>query len=116
MIKELLTLLENNARYEVKDLAALLNEEEAKIADTIKEISVYKNGEGEKPGTGGAAVPRVDLNGEFQNGFVLMGICDNGEDDTQVDAGFFHRCEKALCGSVCGRCHSAGVRESGDGL
>ena len=28
MMKELLTLLENNARYQVKDLAALLNEDE----------------------------------------------------------------------------------------
>ena len=37
MIKELLTLLENNARYNVRDLATLLDEDEAKIADTIKE-------------------------------------------------------------------------------
>lgn len=37
MMKELLTLLENNARYEVKDLAALLNEDEELIKDTIRE-------------------------------------------------------------------------------
>ena len=37
MMKELLTLLENNARYEVKDLAALLNEDEELIKDTIQE-------------------------------------------------------------------------------
>ncbi|MBQ3376507.1 MAG: Lrp/AsnC family transcriptional regulator [Erysipelotrichaceae bacterium] len=36
-MKELLTLLENNARYEVKDLAALLNEDEELIKDTIRE-------------------------------------------------------------------------------
>lgn len=36
-MKELLKLLEENARYEVKDLAALLNEEEANISDMIKE-------------------------------------------------------------------------------
>ena len=37
MMKELLKLLENNARYEVRDLAALLNEDEALIKDTIRE-------------------------------------------------------------------------------
>ena len=37
MMKELLTLLKNNARYEVKDLAALLNEDEELIKDTIRE-------------------------------------------------------------------------------
>ena len=37
MMKELLNLIENNARYEVKDLAALLNEDEALIEKNIKE-------------------------------------------------------------------------------
>ena len=37
MMKELLTLLENNARYQVKDLAALLNEDESLIENTIRE-------------------------------------------------------------------------------
>ncbi|MBR0137247.1 MAG: Lrp/AsnC family transcriptional regulator [Erysipelotrichaceae bacterium] len=37
MLKELLTLLENNARYETKDLAALLNEDEKNVNDTIRE-------------------------------------------------------------------------------
>lgn len=37
MMKELLTLIENNARYEVKDLAALMNEDEQLIEDTIRE-------------------------------------------------------------------------------
>ena len=37
MMKELLTLIENNARYEVKDLAALLNEDEELIEKTIKQ-------------------------------------------------------------------------------
>ena len=32
-MKELLTLLENNARYEIKDLAALLNESEEAVTD-----------------------------------------------------------------------------------
>ena len=34
-MNELLKLLENNARYEVKDLAALLNEEEEDVAEQI---------------------------------------------------------------------------------
>ena len=38
MIKELLTLLENNARYQVKDLAALLNEDESLIENTIRDL------------------------------------------------------------------------------
>ena len=37
MMRELLTLLENNARYQVKDLAALLNEDESLIENTIRE-------------------------------------------------------------------------------
>lgn len=37
MMKELLNLIENNARYEVKDLAALLNEDEELIEKNIKE-------------------------------------------------------------------------------
>lgn len=37
MLNELLTLLEGNAHYTVKDLAALLNEEEQLVADTIRE-------------------------------------------------------------------------------
>ena len=36
-MKELLKLLEKNARYETKDLAALLNEEEANVENKIKE-------------------------------------------------------------------------------
>lgn len=37
-MKELLKLLEDNAKYEVKDLAALLNEEEANVEGKIKEF------------------------------------------------------------------------------
>ena len=35
-MNELLKLLENNARYEVRDLAALLNEEEAAVEEKIR--------------------------------------------------------------------------------
>ncbi len=38
MMKELLTLLENNARYQVKDLAALLNEDEQLVENTIRDL------------------------------------------------------------------------------
>ena len=38
MMKELLTLLENNARYQVKDLAALLNEDEHLVENTIRDL------------------------------------------------------------------------------
>ena len=38
MMKELLTLLENNARYQVKDLAALLNEDEQLVEKTIRDL------------------------------------------------------------------------------
>lgn len=37
-MKELLKLLEGNARYETKDLAALLNEEEGNVEEKIKEF------------------------------------------------------------------------------
>ncbi|MBQ1315605.1 MAG: Lrp/AsnC family transcriptional regulator [Erysipelotrichaceae bacterium] len=37
-MKELLTLLENNARYQVKDLAALLNEDEQLVENTIRDL------------------------------------------------------------------------------
>ncbi len=37
-MKELLTLLENNARYQVKDLAALLNEDEQLVEKTIRDL------------------------------------------------------------------------------
>lgn len=37
-MKELLTLLENNARYEIKDLAALLNESEEAVTDEIRAL------------------------------------------------------------------------------
>lgn len=36
MMKELLKLIENNARYDIRDLAALLNEDEEQVAKTIK--------------------------------------------------------------------------------
>lgn len=38
MMKELLTLLENNARYQVRDLAALLNEDEQLVENTIRDL------------------------------------------------------------------------------
>ena len=38
MMKELLTLLENNARYQIKDLAALLNEDEQLVENTIRDL------------------------------------------------------------------------------
>ena len=38
MNKELLLLLENNARYEVRDLASLLNEDETLVEKTIKDL------------------------------------------------------------------------------
>ena len=37
-MKELLTLLENNARYQVRDLAALLNEDEQLVENTIIDL------------------------------------------------------------------------------
>ena len=37
-MNELLKLLENNARYEVKDLAALLNEEEGIVEEKIRDL------------------------------------------------------------------------------
>ena len=37
-MKELLTLLENNARFEVRDLAALLNESEEALTDEIRKL------------------------------------------------------------------------------
>ena len=37
-MKELLTLLENNARYQVRDLAALLNEDEQLVENTIRDL------------------------------------------------------------------------------
>ena len=37
-MNELLKLLENNARYEIKDLAAVLNEEEETVKNNIKEL------------------------------------------------------------------------------
>ena len=37
-MKELLTLLENNARYQIKDLAALLNEDEQLVENTIRDL------------------------------------------------------------------------------
>ena len=42
MMKELLTLLENNARYQVKDLAALLNEDEQLVENTIRDLEEKK--------------------------------------------------------------------------
>ena len=42
MLKELLTLLENNARYQVKDLAALLNEDEQLVENTIRDLEEKK--------------------------------------------------------------------------
>ena len=41
-MNELLKLLEYNSRYEVKDLAALLNEEEADVEKEIKELEDKK--------------------------------------------------------------------------
>ena len=41
-MNELLNLLKNNARYEVKDLALLLNEEENEVKDQIKELEDNK--------------------------------------------------------------------------
>ena len=41
-MNELLKLLEYNSRYEVKDLAALLNEEEADVEKEIKELEEKK--------------------------------------------------------------------------
>ena len=38
MMKELLTLLENNASYQVRDLAALLNEDEQLVENTIRDL------------------------------------------------------------------------------
>ena len=37
-MNELLKLLENNARYEIKDLAAVLNEDEETVKNNIKEL------------------------------------------------------------------------------
>ena len=42
MMKELLTLLENNARYQVRDLAALLNEDEQLVENTIRDLEEKK--------------------------------------------------------------------------
>ena len=42
IMDELLKLLENNARYEVKDLAALLNEDETAVSEKIEDLE--KNG------------------------------------------------------------------------
>ena len=41
-MNELLKLLEYNSRYEIKDLAALLNEEEADVEKEIKELEEKK--------------------------------------------------------------------------
>ena len=41
-MNELLNLLKNDARYEVKDLAMLLNEEENEVKDQIKELEDNK--------------------------------------------------------------------------
>jgi DNA-binding Lrp family transcriptional regulator len=41
-MNELLTLLKDNARYEVKDLALLLNEEESEVEDQIRKLEEDK--------------------------------------------------------------------------
>ena len=41
-MNELLNILKDNARYEVKDLALLLNEEEEEVKDQIKELEDNK--------------------------------------------------------------------------
>ena len=41
-MNELLTLLKDNARYEVKDLALLLNEEEDEVKDQIRKLEEEK--------------------------------------------------------------------------